>query len=217
MKSQRRALLGLFLVLIGSVLLLDNLNIIPEIPDYIFNWINIFLLIALVNLLSGNARGTAIFLILWVFFTVNQYFDINMRDFWPLILVIIGISLIMRKSFGGTNLVDDDYFDEVNIFGGSSKKFTSQQLKGGKSTNIFGGSDIDLRGAIPESGAVIEIFTLFGGCDIIVPDDWNVNVKTTSIFGGFEDKRITPPNHNGPLVYIKGTTIFGGGDLKSMK
>jgi len=216
MKSQRRALLGLFLVLIGIVLLLDNLNFIPEIPDYVFNWINIFLLIAIVNLLSGNARGTAVFLILWTFFTVNEYIDIDFRDYWPLILVVIGLSMIIRKNLKGTNVVDDDYFDELTILGGSTKKLTSPNLKGGKITVVLAGSDIDLRGATPENGATIEVFTLLGGCDITVPDHWNISIKTTAILGGFEDKRLTPANPDGPIVYIKGTTILGGGELKSM-
>ncbi len=216
MKTQRRAILGIFLVLLGVVLLLNNLDYIPDLPDYLFTWINIFLLIAVVNLISGNARGAFIFLMVWVFLTFREYIDMDIRDYWPLILVVIGLSFIIRKRNAGTNIFAKDYFDEVNVFGGSSMKFTSQNFQGGKTTNIFGGGNIDLREAKAKDGAVIEVFTLFGGCEIIVPSDWKVNVGTTSIFGGFEDKRFVKPNEIGPTVFITGTTIFGGGEVKSM-
>jgi len=36
---------------------------------------------------------------------------------------------------------------------------------------------------------VIEVFYMFGGSNIIVPNDWIVLNKVTSIFGGFSDKR----------------------------
>jgi predicted membrane protein len=216
MKTQRSAILGIFLVIIGMVLLLDNLEIIPGLPDYLFTWINIFLLIAVVNLLSGNARGAFIFLMIWVFFTFREYVDMDIRNYWPLILVVIGLSFIIGKRRTGKNIIAKDYFDEVNVFGGRSMKFTSQNLQGGKSTNIFAGGNIDLRDAKAQDGAIIEVFTLFGGCEIVVPDNWKVNVGTTSIFGAFEDKRFVKPDATGPTVFITGTTIFGGGEVKSM-
>ena len=65
METKRRTLLGIILVLVGLVLLLDNLRVIPGLPDYIFHWANIFLVIALINLFSGNRKPAFIFLILW--------------------------------------------------------------------------------------------------------------------------------------------------------
>ena len=40
--------------------------------------------------------------------------------------------------------------------------------------NIFGGSSIDLRDCQPVDQAKIEILTLFGGCEILVPENWNI-------------------------------------------
>ncbi|MEP1891886.1 MAG: hypothetical protein ABJJ14_09455, partial [Cyclobacteriaceae bacterium] len=80
--------------------------------------------------------------------------------------------------------------------------------------NIFGGSDIDLSESKPIDGATIEIFSMFGGCDITVPKDWQLEIDTIAVFGGFSDKRKTITT-TGPRVVIKGIMIFGGGDLKS--
>lgn len=217
MKSQRRALFGLLLILIGVVLLLDNLNVIPGLPDYVFNWRNIFLLIAIINVMSGNLRGALVLGAIWGFFMFHEYWDLDLRDYWPLILVVIGLGLMLRKGPKGPRVVADEYFDELNVFGGSSKAYNSQNLRGGKVTNIFGGSDIDLREAKAPEGATIEVFTMFGGCDLIVPRDWNVSVNTTAIFGGFDDRREVAPSTDGPTIYIKGLTLFGGGELKNVK
>ena len=218
MNSQKRPLFGLFLVLIGLVLLLSNLGVLSGLPGYIFSWINIFLLLAIANLFSRNYRGVLLFAALWGFFILRQYTDIQLRDYWPLILVVIGLSMLMRKRLRSqVTSTTDDSFDEINIFGGSTKKYTSTSLKGGKITNIFGGSEIDLRDCQPEKVVVIEVLTLFGGCELIVPKEWNISVDTTAIFGGFDDKREASSHKDPAVVYIKGITIFGGGSLKSTK
>ena len=64
----------------------------------------------------------------------------------------------------------------------------------------------------------IDIATIFGGTTIIVPSNWNVKVDILSIFGGFADKReARDTNSADPMLYIKGVTIFGGGEIKSHK
>ena len=90
---------------------------------------------------------------------------------------------------------------------------------GGKVTRIFGGNEIDLTSAkIQNNEPLIDVFTIFGGCEIVVPRGWDVQVDVTSIFGAFDDKRgpvdysNTEPNK---VLRIKGFTIFGGGEIKS--
>ena len=39
--------------------------------------------------------------------------------------------------------LDEDYIDEVSIFGGTKKKISAQNFKGGKITTVFGGSEIN--------------------------------------------------------------------------
>lgn len=216
MESKRRTLLGIIVVIVGLVLLLDNLHFIPGLPEYIFYWANIFLVIAVINLLSGNRKPAFVFLVLWAFFSLDRYYYIDFHDYWPLIIVAIGVSFIIKNRPAGlSNNAGENYFDDINIFGGSKKRFTSQTLEGGKSTNIFGGSHIDLREAVPSEGATIQVFTMFGGCDIIAPPEWEVQIDTTSIFGAFDDKRERGTSSSEHKIYIKGFTIFGGGTVKS--
>lgn len=51
---------------------------------------------------------------------------------------------------------------------------------------------------------------------IIVPSDWTVNLQASSILGGFVDKRHNVKNTTTDReLVIKGSAIFGGGDIKS--
>jgi hypothetical protein len=51
----------------------------------------------------------------------------------------------------------------------------------------------------------------------VVPSDWKVQLKMTSILGGFNDKRTFIKESPDPsrILIIKGTAIFGGGEIKS--
>lgn len=218
MKNQKSVILGLLLIGIGTILLLDNFHIIPSLSYYIFHWSNIFLVLALVNLFSGNYRGMVVLFGMWVFFTLHFFWDWHFRDYWPLIIIVVGLSIIFKNKVKHLGEMDnDDFFDNVNIFSGGKKVYTSQKLSSGKVTSIFGGAEIDLRQARPAEEMTIEIFTLFGGCNLLVPSNWNISMSTTAIFGGFEDKRDLSFSQNGPTVYVRGITIFGGGDLRSSR
>jgi predicted membrane protein len=214
--KNKRAVTGLILVLIGALFLFDNLGYGFDIPRWVFTWPMVFMGISIINIFTGNFRVALIFLAIGAFFYL-QYFDlVDMRTYWPVFLIIIGLSFLLRnRERRKMSQSDEKYFDEVSIFGGSEKKFISDQLEGGKVTSIFGGSEIDLRGSKAQDGAVIELFTLFGGTDLYVPSDWKINLDTVTIFGGISDSRNNIDANPTCSVKIKGFTMFGGGDIKN--
>ena len=54
----------------------------------------------------------------------------------------------------------------------------------------IGGGEIDLRGAtLDPAGARLTVQVLLGGGQLIVPDDWHVDLQVTSILGGVGDAR----------------------------
>ncbi|HEX2363184.1 MAG TPA: DUF1707 domain-containing protein [Jiangellaceae bacterium] len=77
---------------------------------------------------------------------------------------------------------------------------------------VFGGAELDLREARLESHEVtIEVKAVFGGVDIVVPDDVIAIVDGTAVFGGFDDKVSTSqPAAGAPIVRIGGKAVFGG-------
>ncbi|TCK85468.1 LiaF transmembrane domain-containing protein [Albibacterium bauzanense] len=112
----------------------------------------------------------------------------------------------------------DDYIDSTSIFGDAKHYVVSQQFKGGDVVNIMGGATINLMRADLKGPATLEVVQLFGGTTIITPSHWVIQPEMASIFGGIEDKRFH--THSAPdrtkVLYIKGTSIFGGITIKSI-
>lgn len=220
MENSRRALIGIFVVVIGVVLLLFNLRLIPYELYFIKSWQMLLVAIGVFNFLNGKRTPGIILVSVGTFFLLEEYGPYDFRDFWPVIVIIVGVTLIFRRKASASSSygTSEHFFDDVNIFGGGDKQFNSDQLEGGRVVNIFGGSTIDLRDSRPLPGipVEIEVFTMFGGCDILVPEDWKVKIEAVSIFGGFSDERRAPEIHeDSPYIVIKGFTMFGAGELKN--
>lgn len=233
--TSARLIFGVILIVLGGLFLLDNYGIFYfDIPMFLFQWEYILILIGIVILITSENRTPGIILI-----TIGVIF--LFPDFWPLILVGLGIYIILKRSDGeikepktfseesagdeSGNGKDErgnpfykDNIDDVSIFGGGTKTFFSKNFKGGKLTAIFGGSDIHLENCSLAHGKNdLDLFVMFGGYTIYVPRDWNVIIDVVPIFGGFSDKRIKDPNRvyeDGKILIIKGFVLFGGGEVK---
>ncbi len=117
-----------------------------------------------------------------------------------------------------TTDLENGYINENNIFSGSKRKFNQEQFKGGRISNIFGGTEIDLsQTTLAEGVNILEIESVFGGVELIIPSDWNVKIQSHSVFGGFVDKRnyVNSDNTSGNELIIKGENIFGGGVVRN--
>lgn len=105
---------------------------------------------------------------------------------------------------------------EFAFMGGGDRVVRAQDFRGGEVTAIMGGFHIDLRGAnIAGDSATIEIFTLWGGVDLRVPESWNVVVQGTPILGVFTTtgRPVSAAPATKTLV-LKGTAIMGGVEVK---
>jgi predicted membrane protein len=138
---------------------------------------------------------------------------------WPTILILVGISIIFRKGFGGTEFSQEDrgQFSSFAAFSGQKRNVTAPDFQNGEITAMFGGAEIDLRNAaITNPPARIQTTVMFGGADIFVPADWDVRVNVVALFGGTDDKRHNlAPAKETPDLVISGTVMFGGLDIKS--
>ena len=67
----------------------------------------------------------------------------------------------------------------------------SASFKGGDMTSVMGGSRLDLREAkmAPGEEATVDVFGLMGEVEILVPEDWVVDVRATPVMGGVKDSR----------------------------
>jgi predicted membrane protein len=115
--------------------------------------------------------------------------------------------------------IKKDYLDDISIFGGGHKVIHSDSFKGGNITAIFGGSEIDLTQCKLAPGEnIIDVVIIFGGTTIVVPNNWDVILNVTPLFGGFSNKKsrfVSSVTEPGGTLIIKGVVLFGGGEIKS--
>ena len=224
--KRNRPLLGLILVLIGVVLIADNSGMIPySISRVIISWQMLLIVIGLFNLAKRAVTPGLILIAIGGFFLLPRISGIPdniVYNFWPAVLVIIGLVFLMDRSRHNPNfrkgVNPTDYFDEVAILGGRETTLVTDNFKGGKVTTIFGGCTFNLLKAKPVGDCEIDMFTMFGGSKFVVPSDWNVKVEVVSILGGFSDKRSISMSEvdTGKVVVIKGFAIFGGGEVANL-
>ena len=210
--NDRRNIAAILLIVAGGVLFLETFDIVDiNLKYYIFSWKTLLIGIGLVIVASSNNKTTGFILMgVGLLFWIPSIFSYNVRlhqVFWPIVLIAVGLIIISRRNKhdslmkgihpnrGEDGSFPSDYIDDVSIFGGGVKRFSSQNLKGGNITAVFGGSEIDLTSSqMSPQGTLIDIFTMFGGTKLIVPGNWQVKSEATSLFGGFTDKRHIKPD-----------------------
>ncbi len=230
MESNRntgRGIIGIVLILIGVAFIGRTLNFIPShIMHYIFSWQMILIVLGVIFISTRENKSTGwILLIIGSVFLLPDiiHFPYSVRRlFWPLILIAVGLLIIFKSTLRHNKpegAKSSDYIDDIAILGGGDRVITSNNFKGGNITALFGGSKINLRNASLAPGQnVIDMFCMFGGSTLIVPETWNVKLDIVSIFGGFSDKRRIQSDtvkDVGKEIIIKGFVMFGGGELKS--
>lgn len=215
---------ALIVIVVGALLLADNLNVLPlHIPYFLTHWYTLFIFLGLFLLLVRNKKGPGISLmVVGGFFMMSDVFDVSVFSLWPALLIAVGVLILVRRDDhwgrGKSSYHTDsaDSIDEISIFSGISTMVTSQAFQGGKVTTIFGGAEIDLSKAkLAEGRNVIDLVTIFGGSEIYVPSDWDVQVRVNPIFGGYSDERgIVNGSDSTRQLLITGVVLFGGGELK---
>ena len=223
-------LLGIVLMFLGLFLIADMADIIPwRIRDFIFTWQALLILVGIIFISNKENKGTGIILIaVGGFFLLPRFFELPhywRSMFWPSILIILGLVVIFggkrnagkRDVFGSSSRSSsEDYLDDVTVFGGGDRNVSSQQFKGGKITHIFGGSKYDFsRAKLAPGENHLELVMAFGGTKLIVPEEWDIKIELTSVFGGFSDKRtrsIVVKDREKTLI-ITGVNVFGGGEI----
>ena len=233
-KRMKKGAFGAIVIIAGLLLLAFNFNILSgDLHHIIFSWQMLLIAIGVVSLFTSESRTPGLILVfIGGFFIIPEIFDFHIsfiKLFWPLLLIGIGILILVRKGFipdrwhsprvmSNTNYIDEGYINETNIFSGSKHKVVHQVFKGGRISNIFGGTEIDLTQAtLGEGRNELVIDCIFGGVTVIVPSDWKVLLNMSSIMGGFSDKRtyIKENSDTTKMLVIRGSAIFGGGEIKS--
>ena len=111
---------------------------------------------------------------------------------------------------------DADEIDLVTTFGPMEYHSTAASFRGGTVTTWFGGGTLDLRNAtLDPAGATIKTSTLFGGGNLIVPDDWRVETSVVGVGGVGDGRPAGNPPAGAPTLRLEGVNLFGGWGVTS--
>lgn len=226
---QQRVLLGAFILIIGVFSLVDNLNIFDT-RNLLQFWPMIFIVIGGLKIAQANNSsgyligGSLVFA--GILMTLNHLglIDFSLHDFWPVFLIIGGLIVIFKdrmvpatNALGGEGVASsgsDTKIDVVAVMSGNQGKNSSPDFRGGEITAIMGGVELDLRGASIQTEAVVNVFAVWGGIVLKVPNDWTVINNGIAIMAGIEDKTV-PAMNSGKRLVITGYALMGGVEIKN--
>jgi len=218
---------GLLVLAVGVAWILNNIGII-DFPVY--NWWPLILIVIGVLYLILHRRMTALggwfMIILGAIFllTANNIVEWKLIwKIWPVILVFFGLLIIFQKRrIDKTAEIDHEDTEEgpepsgdrirrSSIFGGITEKVKSKNFKGGIIYTVFGGAFINLRSAeLNEKGAVLDLFSTFGGITIRLPKSWTIEVRTNTVLGGVTNWTRNNEEAKGKRLIINATSTLGG-------
>ena len=213
---------GLIVIAAGVLFTLDNLGFLYA-ENYTRFWPTGLIAIGLLKL-SQTRRGppglvSLLMVVLgaWLLFGELTEHRIRFGDVWPLLLVGFGGYLVWqglsvrtsaRPSEGGSMI------SAMAILGGVSRGSNTRNFRSADLTAILGGCELDLRNATLDEDAVIDIFCLWGGIEIRVPEEWTIESQIVPILGGVDEKT-RRPGAAGPRVTVRGLAIMSGVEIKN--
>lgn len=225
MKKTGSILWGVVLVAAGLVFALNALGI-TNIDLFFDGWWTLFIIVpSAVGLFTEREKtGNIIVLAVGVFLLLCCQDILSFSLLWkllvPAVIVAIGLKMVFTGLLGNkaneiiTKMKADGSSPKVAcaVFSGSDLNYDGEVFEGAEITAVFGGVKCDLRKAVIEKDCALQVSAIFGGIDVFVPDNVNVKVRSTSLFGGISNK--TAVCKDAPTIYVGGTCMFGGVEIK---
>ena len=213
------SVLGIILVIVGGLWLLDNIGMI----DFRFRdwWPLIIIAIGLADLV--NSRRISNFSA-WFFIVLGGLFLLSTNDiigwdeiwkYWPVALILIGLSLIFKRDSyccpGRTaDISGENKISGTVIFNDMERAFNSPQFSGGSITTIFGDTRLNLKDAqLSENGATLDTSVVFGDILIMIPQSWTLEIRSSTVLGDLKNKSRNSQGTTGKRLIINAHIVFG--------
>jgi hypothetical protein len=228
---------GVAAIVAGVLFFADNLGWLEVEP--LVEWWPLALVVAGgIKLLAGGVLWGAILMLGGSWLLLDNLGVIRI-DFWdafiPLALVGLGVVLVSRAlgaralrstSGDGRDTSGDAVVHANAVLGGIERTSRSPAFRGGDAFALMGGCEIDLRAAkLAPEGATLDVVAIWGGIEIWIPEDWDVDCQVMPIMGGVEERLArktaeggdgnepTPPGAVRPRLVVRGVAIMGGIDI----
>ena len=231
MKQIKPIIWGVAIIALGLIFGLNALGLF-NIDIFFDGWWTLFIIVpSVISLFTEKDKLASLgFLAVGIILLLAAQDVFSYGVAWKVILavllVIAGLGLIIKSTFRNQNdkevekkvkeaEKDGKTMDsQMAIFSGSDRVYKDETFQGSNLVAIFGGAKLNLKNAKFDKDTVIKAFTLFGGIDIIVPDDVKVKLKSGFIFGGFSDDRKNATEKGKYTIYIDAAGGFGGVSIK---
>lgn len=229
MKDLSRILWGIVLVLLGIIWGL-NATGVTNIDIFFDGWWTLFIIvpsaISLVNPKNNGKVSSVICLVIGIFLLLGSLdvfdFDILWEILLPVIVVIIGLSLIFGNKAKTTlkEKIDNTDFSNVEVitatFGEQNINKAGEKFEKANLDAVFGSIKLDLRDADLKNETYIKASAIFAGITILVPKDVEVKIKSTPIFGGVTSEGLEEKTNKNAkkTIYVDGFALFGGIEIK---
>ena len=229
MKDLSRILWGIVLVLLGIIWGL-NATGVTNIDIFFDGWWTLFIIvpsaISLVNPKNNGKVSSVICLVIGIFLLLGSLdvfdFDILWEILLPVIVVIIGLSLIFGNKAKTTvkEKIDNTDFSNVEVitatFGEQNINKAGEKFEKANLDAVFGSIKLDLRDADLKNETFIKASAIFAGITILVPKDVEVKIKSTPIFGGVTSEGLEEKTNKNAkkTIYVDGFALFGGIEIK---
>jgi predicted membrane protein len=221
-----KIIIGLVILIFGVLLFLRNLGY--DIGMSLWSYWPIILIIPGLRIMFQPKEYRqfitgAIMVLVGALLILHNLYIIHFgwRIIWPLIIILIGISIIMGHfKHAGKPGISNDRIDLSMVMGGGEFRFDSHEFRGGRISAIMGGGTADLRNAdMATDEIVIDVFAVMGGIELWVPTSWQVIMHGMPILGGMENKSVYRPtdtqSSKPKRLIVTGTVILGGIEIKN--
>ena len=220
-----RLILGVTVVSIGVLFTLDRLGV-ADVARYVRFWPLALVAIGALKLLAPDGAAVRLFGAALVLFGGALFLDaLHLLRFdagviFPLFLLFLGGAIVWQAMGGRARPAPGDAavgtVSGFAVLGSVKRRSTSSAFRGGDVSAILGGCEVDLRqAALAPEGAEIDAFAFWGGVEIKVPTDWQVEVRGTPVLGGFEDVTRSGATPGDRRLVVKGLAIMGGVEVRN--
>ncbi|GAB7094867.1 DUF5668 domain-containing protein [Halolamina litorea] len=216
-----QVVVGAVIVVLGVLLFLDSTGLYETGP--LFRYApSLFVLVGLYALVTSGFRNLIGPLALVLVAGGVQLVTLGIIEWaslaalWPIVVILFGLSLLAGRFTRGTPTTEQSVIETFSLFGGTDRRAVGDGFERANLTVLFGGTTLDLRDVTPASQpARVNVTALFGGVEIVVPRDWNVELDVLPVFGAAEDSRLrVDADHETVDLVVSGSVAFGGVEVK---
>jgi len=166
-------------------------------------------------------KAGLLLLLIGAVFILQNVFSFNVINLWPVLIILVGVSMLFRSSyFADLSLAKDETSeDELHnavVFGSLERRYSTKNFKGGKLRALFGSALIDLsKVTIPEGGAELDLSAIFGNIEVIVPSNIQIKSVGSGIIGSFSNEVAHIDKIEGGVLLITGIAVLGSVEVKN--